>query len=216
MNDFERGRDAAQTTMTNLSTQTFAFRQGYRTGMAKAANISLLLITALDMKGVDDEPDDEGYQYGLDAALETVRQLDERSKEYRAGWLFELKRPLDEHERIVSREGLVARRAQSLFQDHKTLEAHVSYKMAMLRDPDQRTVSAPLTPNLDARERAYIKALTEARDLKHRVDAKVQAHHMAKGDAEFVIETKDGSTISADPALIAAKIREVRADIHSA
>ena len=83
----------------------------------------------------------------------------------------------------------VARRAEALFQDHKTLEAHVEYKIAMKRDPNQRTVSAPRTPSLDALERAYIRKLAEAREIKFRAGVKVQAYHMAKGEVRADLGT---------------------------
>jgi hypothetical protein len=213
MNDFERGQLAVHVAMGNIANETANFREGYTAFTRATHGVGTLFALVLDVKASAEEDDPEGFSLGFEAGRETLRQLRTRSKDFQAGWAHELQRPVIEKMKALSTEERIARRAEVLFQDHKTLEAHVEYKMAMKRDPNQRTVSAPLTLSLDELERAYIKALAQARDLKHRVDAKVQAHHVASGKGEFVILTNDGGTIPADPELIRAKIREARADI---
>jgi hypothetical protein len=113
----------------------------------------------------------------------------------------------DERAARADFDARVAARTDELLAEHRAVAQLADFKMG--RGPKPRTQS------LDALERARIRKLAEARDFKHRVDAKVFAHRVANGTAEFVIQTKDGGMMPADPVLIAAKIREARADIHS-
>lgn len=71
----------------------------------------------------------------------------------------------------------------------------------------------PRSDVLDKLEIARIEKLREAHEVKHRADRIVQAHHAGKGEAEFVIQTRDGGTRPAEPHLIESTIAEARADI---
>jgi hypothetical protein len=60
------------------------------------------------------------------------------------------------------------------------------YKMAQAHG--DMSVPRPRTPDLDALEVARIRKLVEARDLKHRVDQKIQAAHVAQGVGVFITD----------------------------
>lgn len=206
MNDYEVGRLAVHEVLGTVANQSHPYRGGFKALMDRRGGIGTLFVPVLDTKSLDEgDADPEDFQYGLEDARATLRWLDRQSEQFRAGWDFELKRPAVERAERLDTEARVERRAAAIVQETKHFEAEVVH--AMGRGPK------PRSKRLDALEIARIEKLADARDIKRHADRIVQAHHAAKGEAEYVILTSDGGTTPARPDVIAARIRDARAEI---
>jgi hypothetical protein len=193
MSDFEEGRASLHFVMTSLANETAKFRDGYAAFMRTKGDDSATIGLSLDHKSDDDEDDPDGYSLGFAAGRETFRQLAARSADFKAGWSYELRRPLEEQERAREFDRAVSKRADVLYREQKHFTALVEYKAATLRDPNQKSVPAPRTPDLDRLERVRIEKLAEARAVKARADQLVQEHRIKMGTAEFVV--REGDTV---------------------
>jgi hypothetical protein len=186
MSEYEAGRSAVHSIMTGQANETVTFLRGYASDL-KAHQISPVLFGIDDTKAVPaDENDPDGYSLGIAASRAERILLAEQSAEFQAGFSYELNLPITDRAKALANRAAVEHRAAELYAEHKTVAALVEYKLAMMHDPNQKSVQKPRTPDLDARELAYIAALKHAKEVRHRADQIVQATKIAKGEGEFV------------------------------
>src|SRR6266851_10407740 len=101
--NFDRGRYAVNDLMIHLAGETGTFNRGYAAGI-RAQGISGPFMTVIDGKSADGEADPDGFDTGFEAAHETVRQLATRSAQFREGWSYELRRPIEARAQALATE----------------------------------------------------------------------------------------------------------------
>lgn len=214
MSEYESGQAELHAILGSLATQTRTFRDGFCSYMETAHGAGKLFTPMLDSKS-DGENDPDGFGHGFAEAKALMRWVSRQSKEFRAGWESELRRPLEEREKARAFDAAVAARVEEKLFVHR-LANHKYRQLKGLPTPSLRVAGRAILPSeqkADAREFARIEAERKQAEISHRTDQLVFEHHMREGTAEFVVLGLDGSWIPADHAVIEATIRAAKAGI---
>jgi hypothetical protein len=193
---FERGRYAVHDLMINLAGETGTFNRGYAAGV-KTQGIRGPFMSVIDGKSADGEDDPDGYDAGFEAAHETVRQLAMRSADFQAGWIYELRRPIEEQAKAREVDTAVFKRVEVKLAEQNYIKALVAWKVAKAKGlADETTHPDPRIR--DAANLKFIADFDERADFERRVENKMLDMRIARGEMMYEPMTHEESLAAKD------------------